>query len=450
MRAYVCTGIGGLFLSLVVVSAPIPHEGQVGSNNPCDAPEFVGICDPFVPGVIVGFSPNGGVRVVSTWPGGPADEAGVCPGDEIVAVGGAPASYEDSGAFLSAIVSNTQIPIALKIKRGNQQIDFRIRRVRESTLAALSREKYTHLPFFPSGERLVTVPLDEGSEELEVFRQFEFGLGDHFGFKLTHGRWVPKGTPEDQSTRVAQILADTQAAGVTANLIPTGAYGIGCSLLVLSHPSQILIGLIEPGSAAYQGGLFPGDQLLEVDGHPLSDLDTKQLSRLISEPEDQPRQMALRIKRGTSDIKVSIETAKRWDLGDGMSVFGGFRRPRKGVYLVGFQTVDGDSWRHVVVSSVTYPSPAFDTGVLVGDVILSVNGESVEQVTRERLSKLLSPETPSPLALEISRLGKRIQLLITPVTETQAQAGIGRKITANGPASRQCAEPSIGSEGGKN
>lgn len=440
--------IGGL-ISVVVVSPWLFCQGETAMRARCEAPEYFGVCDPFVPGTIVAFLPNKGIRVASTWPGGPAGEAGICSGDEIVAVNGVPFSEEKISEFLRAVTSDMPTPIDLKIKRGDRELDFHVARVRESTLAALSQEKYAHLPFFPFGERLVTVPVDESSQELQAFRDFELGVGDHFGFKLAEGRWAPRGTPEDQLRRVAQILADPQAAGLLARLIPTGMCGIGCSFLVLRNPPQILTGLIEPASAAHRAGLFPGDELLEVDGHPLSGLDKKQLFELILKPEDRPQQLSLRIRRGTSDIKVGLETERLYALGYAMSVFGWSVRPRKATYVVGLQTVDAGGPGQAIVSGVTYPSPAFDAGLLVGDLILAVNGEPIVHVTHDQLSDLLNTNSPSPIALEISRLGRTIHSLLTPVTEAQAQAGIGRKVTANGPASLQCSEPTVAKETGK-
>ena len=438
-----------LFLGFSTVVSPGLFCQEAARGARCEAPEYFGLCDPFVPGTIVYFVPTKGIRVGSTWPGGPAGEAGVCPWDQIVAVDGVPVSEEKMLEFLKVVVSDTPTPIDLKIKRGDRELDFHVPRVRESTLAALSQEKYTYLPFFPSGERLATVPVDESPQELQVFRDFELRVGDHFGFEFAEGRWAPKGTPEDQLRRVAQILADPQAAGLVASLIPTGMYGIGCSFLILRNPPQILIGLIEPASVAHRAGLLPGDELLEVDGHPLSGLDKKQLSDLILEPGDRARQLSLRIRRGTSDIKVGLETEQWRDLGYGMSVFGGVKPPRKAAYVVGLQTDDVDDPRQAIVTGVTYPSPAFDAGLLVGDLILAVNGKPIDHVTHDQLSDLLNTNSPSPLALEISRLGRTIHSLLTPVTEAQAQAAIGRKMTANGPASPHCTEPSITKEAGK-
>ena len=440
--------IAGL-VSVAVASPWLFCQGEAARAARCEAPEYFGVCDPFVPGTIVAFAPSKGIRVASTWPGGPAGEAGICPGDEIVAVNGVPVSEEKMREFLKVVVSDTPTPIDLKIKRGNGELDFHVPRVRESALAALSQEKYAYLPFFACGERLVTVPVDESAQELQAFRDFQLRIGDHFGFKLAEGRWAPKGTPEDQLRRVAQILADPEAAGLVASLIPTGTYGIGCSFLVLRNPPRILIGLIEPASAAHRAGLFPGDELLEVDGHPASGLDQEQLSELILKPEDHQRQLSLRISRGTSDIKVGLETERRQTGDYAISVYCGPKRPRKGTYVVGLQTVEADDPRQAMVSGVTYPSPASDAGLLVGDLILAVNGKPIEHVTHEDLSDLLNTDSPSPLALDVSRLGRTIHSLLVPFTEARAQAGIGRKMTANGPASPQCTEPSVTREADK-
>ena len=438
----------GSLISLTTLSPCLFCQGGTGGTTACEAPEISGVCDPFVPGTIVSFLPGRGVRVLSTWPGGPAGEAGICPGDQILAVNGVPLSGE-VGASLRALASDAPTPIDLEIRRGSQQLDFHVARVRESTLAALSHQKYARVPFFPFRERLVTVPADESPQELQVFRDFELRLADHFGFKLAQGQWAPKGTPEDQLRRVAQILAGPEAGAPVASLLPTGMYGIGCSFLLLGNPPQVLVGLVEPASAAHRAGLFPGDELLQVDGHPVSGLDKKQLSELIFGPEDRPRQLSLRIRRGTSDIKVGIETEGRQPRGSVISAAGGSKRRRRGTYVVGVDIVDTDDPRQAMVAGVAYPSPAFDAGLLVGDLIVAVNGKPIQHVTQDELSNLLNTDSPAPVALDVSRLGATIHSVLTPVTDAQAQAGIGRKMTANGPASPHCAEPSTSSEPGK-
>jgi C-terminal processing protease CtpA/Prc len=89
---------------------------------------------------------------------------------------------------------------------------------------------------------------------------------------------------------------------------------------------------------------------------------------------------------------------------------------------------------------VDYPSPAFDAGLHVGDLIISVNGVAIEQIGRQELGQLLSPKKSLEIALGVSRLGKKMTFRVTPVTYRAALASIGRKLTKFGPAPQHCPE----------
>jgi C-terminal processing protease CtpA/Prc len=426
-------------LAIMSTSPWLLPQGESPPTAPCNAPSYFGMCDPFVPGTIIFLLPEGRIKVNSTWPGGPADQAGVCPGDQIISADGVPGSDGNFDAFLKAIVSDQPTPVDLKIKRGDQNLDFQVPRVRESTLAQLSEQKYARLPLFPDMEVLVTVPLDESSEELQVFRDFELRLGRQYGFKLAEGYWMPEGTPQDQAATVAPMLRSSFDR-LVARLHPEDARGPDCSFLLLKNPDQVLVGLVEPGSTTSQAGLFPGDELVALDGHPVAGLDQKQLSSLIFKTENRPHPVSLRVRRGASEVLVTIESENRKDLGYGSNVFGGrFKPPKPSPYMLGLRVVESDGPRQVMVVSVTYPSPAFRAGLLLGDFLSAVNGEPIEQLPRDRLSELLNPSSPSEVTLDVSRLGRHLRLRLTPATLAQAQSEIGRKMTANGPASGQCA-----------
>jgi hypothetical protein len=374
------------------------------------------------------------------WPGGAGQsQAGVCPGDQILTAEGVPA---DRGftAFLKALVSDQPTPVDLKIKRGDQNLEFHVQRVRESTLAHLSEQKYVRLPFFPEMESLVTVPLDENAEELQMLRDFELRLGRQYGFKLAEGYWMPEGTPQEQAATIAPMLRSSFDR-LVARLYPKNARGPDCSFVLLWNPDQVLVGLVEPGSTTSRAGLFPGDELVEVDGQPVAGLDQNQLSSLIFKTENRPHEISLLVRRGTSEQRIKIETENRKDLGFGSTVFGGrVKPPKPAPYMLGLAVVESDGPRQVMVTRVNYPSPAFRGGLLVGDLFTAVNGQPVEQLSRDQLWELLNPSSPSEVMLDVTRLGRHLRLRLTPETPAQAQAEIGRKMTAKGPASAACAE----------
>jgi predicted metalloprotease with PDZ domain len=340
-------------------------------------------------------------------------------------------------------VSEEPTAVDLTMRRGNQNLNFRLSRVRESTLAALSEEKYARLPFFPIGERLVTVPRDESTEELLAFKDFVLRVGMRHGFKLAGERWVPMATEEHEIARLDQILEDVQSGRLARQVaLISAAYQPGFYVLLLKHPDQVLVNLVEPASPALQAGLLPGDEILEVDGRPVSGLNQEQLARLVLKPDDHARQINMLIRRGRSNKTVKVETQEWQDLGYGFSVQGQVmvRRKQGATYVVGIKLVNPGDPRERIVREVTYPSPAFGAGIHVGDAIVAVNGTPAKQMTRDQIEELLHPAIPSLLRVDASRLGKKLHFQITPMTAAQAQAEIGRKITANGPASSRCAE----------
>jgi membrane-associated protease RseP (regulator of RpoE activity) len=342
-------------------------------------------------------------------------------------------------------VSDQPTPVDLKIQRGTQILEFHVPRVRESTLAELSEQKYARLMYFPDGERLLTVPLDESTEELKAFGDYELQLGQRYGFKLAEGHWVPQATPEDRFKQVEEFLGHTPSARFVMrlyHLTGRGWYGPDFSALLLKDPRQLLVELIEPASPAYSAGLLPGDEILEIDGRPVAGLDQKQLSDLMLKPDEHAWQVTLRIRRGASEMTLGLKTEPTKDLGLGHFVFKASKMPGKpSPYALGAEVVTGVGPGEAVVSQVTYPSAAFRAGLLVGDRIVTVNGKPTDQLTPDQLtSELLYPASAFEITLDISRLGRRVRLRIVPLTAAEAEAEIDRKMTAHGPASALCTD----------
>ncbi len=430
-------------LTVVVVLAPcslIFSQNAAAPAVPCQAPSFFGMCDPYVPGTIVMSAPQKGAQVVTTWPGGPADQAGVCPGDEFVSVNGAPTSGLGFTDFLRLIVSDKSTPIDVTMKRGDQNLSFHLAPVKETELARLSHEKYAHLPVFPEGEPLVAVPLDESAAELEAFKSFELEVGRRNGFKLADQQWLPIPADEGQFERLDQVLNDPMSSRLAQAInfsTPTPAFHPGFSAAILEHPGQVLVYLVLPGFPAVKAGLLPGDEILEVDGHPVSSLSKEQLNDLVLKPDDRAREITLRIRRGTVEQTMKIQTQELTDI----AYFNEIRPKKPDELTLGIQLVSLGNPQEMVVREVEYPSAAFAAGMHVGDAILAVNGHTAKQVTGEQMERILNPSSTGQLRIDALRLGKKIHFQLTPMTETQAEASIGRKMTAHGPASAKCTEP---------
>ncbi|MGA3328016.1 MAG: PDZ domain-containing protein, partial [Terriglobia bacterium] len=160
-------------------------------------------------------------------------------------------------------------------------------------------------------------------------------------------------------------------------------YGVGFSALLLRDPQEILVDMIVPASPSYRAGLFPGDELLEVDGQPVSDLDEKRLGDLILKPDDHARELRLGIRRGTSRLELRIGTRQTQEFANFMSIFGPAtgRHERSTTYTFGLRVFDTDSPRQVAVTAVAYPSPAFNAGLHVGDLIVKADGSAIEEIS---------------------------------------------------------------------
>jgi predicted metalloprotease with PDZ domain len=405
------------------------HAQEAHKDSHCDAPEYFGMCDPYVPGTLVAFPPKRPIRVVDTWHDGPAERAGVCPGDEIVAVNGVVAANNTMDRMLHEIVSAKPSPLLLSVKRGDQTLEFHVGRVRESTLAKLSRQKFFSASSI--GRHAVTVPKSEKRTEFNRYIEFLEKLEEREGLTRIEGLDVPAGTPPEQVKRLLRVSFGGPEHSREADWVgpSAGKYSFGFSVLVLKDPTEVLMDRVYPQSPAFRAGLLPGDRVLEVGGREIPA--SGDVKALILEP-DQERNIGLKVDRAgerrTFELRSEpFEQIAAADLRRDLPLRSAPLRFDPNEYIVGIAVLYSPDPREAMVSQVQWPSPAFGAGLHVGDTILAINGMRISGISREELSKLLVPEGASPLALEISRLGKKKTFTVIPVTYRQAEESIGRK-----------------------
>jgi len=435
------------FVGLLLICTVYGAQQVSTSHQDCVAPAYFGICDPYVPGTIIRRSPDmKAITVVNTWPDGPAEKSGVCPGDQIVVVNGIPVPGHTWDQMLKQLVSPSPSPIDLKVTRGKQEMDFHFDRARESTLAQLSHEKFMLRRLLMDGLQPSVVPADETPEEAEGIARFYDGVDRRVGFKFIDGMDVPEGTPEDQVRKLQAAgwggPEHERWVGLTRISFDENSYSPGFDAVLLKNPEEVLVNRVLADSPAHRAGLFPGDQILEVSGHPVSGLKAGELSDLILKPDEQ-REVILKLRRGLSTVSPKIETQKIKEIYDATPYqrLGGYPNPTKADTLIlGFVLLYAENPREAMVDEVDYPSPAFDAGLHVGDRILAVNTVPIEQITRQQLGEMLQPKGDSELRLEVSRLGKKLAFQIKPVTYAEAEAKIGRKITKKGSVPEHCPE----------
>jgi S1-C subfamily serine protease len=428
-----------LTAAAVLILCPLSgHAKDAPKKSHCDAPDYFGMCDPYVPGTKAGFTRKQPISVVDTWHNGPAERAGICPGDEIVAVNGVPSAENTMDRMLHEIVSAKPSMVALSIKRGDQSLEFRVRRVRESTLAKLSHQKFINDPSL--GRAAQTVPRSEKRAEFTGYVDFLKKLEEREGITRIEGQDVPVGTPPEQVKKLRQFsLGGKDNSREDGWVGPTaGKYAFGFSTLLLKDPSEALIDTVLPQSPAHRAGLLPGDRVLEIDGREIST--SGSVKALILEP-DQERNITLQVERGGEQRIFELRSEPSEQIGAAdlrLPLPSGPRHFDADFYILGIGVLSSPDPREAMVSEVSWPSPAFDSGLHVGDSILAVNGKPISAISREELGKLLVPQGPAPLKLEISRLGKKKTVTVKPATYRHAEEAIGRKPTKSGFAPQGC------------
>ena len=260
-----------LIPSLLTISVILPAlkvlAQEKNTTGSCIAPEYFGACDPYVPGIIITGGDKQPIQILSTWSMGPAEKAGVCPGDLVVAVNGISALDNTMDRMLRELVSESApTPVLLKTKRGNQEMDFSVGRLRESALVAITRRKWMRTPE-PQGD-LVRVPLGETEDELAQIDRFEERVGLQHGFKRVAGMEVPIGTADDAAQQLVKLKSATPSRITARTALAAGHYTPGFFTIALKEPNQVFIARVVPASPANHAGLLPGDELLAVGWSP--------------------------------------------------------------------------------------------------------------------------------------------------------------------------------------
>jgi C-terminal processing protease CtpA/Prc len=262
---------------------------------------------------------------------------------------------------------------------------------------------------------------------------------------LVGDEWVPQGTPQGNLQQLAQIRSRYSASqsSVSPVVVVGPTAGAGFTALAAPGLGHVVVDKVVPTSPANRAGLYPGDRLLAVDGRSVQGLGPQQLADLVVKPDGTSREVTLQVRRGESLVDVTLQTQRMEEFADFLTILGRLRPrgKRASACKVGLDVFVADGPRQVIVTGVDYPSPAFKEGLHVGDLILAANGRPVEQIARTEWPDLLNPAASSRLALEISRLDRKLALLVPALTEAEAQAEIGRSMTKDGPASPHCGEP---------
>jgi len=242
-------------------------------------------------------------------------------------------------------------------------------------------------------------------------------------------------------TIVSRILILIAALAVASAAHPqgsSGSYSIGISIIRGNRPDcPAFIGAVMQKSPAEKAGVQPGDVLVAVDGTPVRFEEAAQ--RLRSRTATP---VTLSLKRGERGDPITVvvqrepmETILRdggekivqgrvlpLDFTDeevscllrfdtnrivGQAAFRPTHYPENlSLYYPGFEAFTLDSPPQIAVGGVEQ-GPASEAGVRWGDILVSVDGVSVQGKDRAQLEAMLSSNTPRKISLVVDRCGQK-------------------------------------------
>jgi hypothetical protein len=242
----------------------------------CPAPSYFGICDPYVPGVFIRPGDKGTVSVVSTWHDGPAERAGICPGDKIVAVDEAVAGDSGWDRLVRKLVSDSPTPVVLRVRRGAQEFELRVPRIRETAVSALSGEKFlaaisSTIPKLPHYYPIVAA---EGvtPNNLAALIDFRKRMLRSAGSKPRPA--IDKPAPEQPEREDDYLI------------------GIAAIYDEQRHEAMVA-GVLFP-SPAFNARVYPGDLIVGIQGTSVAKLSRIQLTAALAPADSKPLSVLLR------------------------------------------------------------------------------------------------------------------------------------------------------------
>jgi regulator of sigma E protease len=259
---------------------------------------------------------------------------------------------------------------------------------------------------------------------------FSFGFGKRlFGFKwgdtdirvsaIPLGGYVKlEGEPEDHLSEDTSALGDGRdftsrprwqrllvyLAGPAMNAVLTIAvltvfYTMGTAMDAARYDRPI-VGAVDPGSPAAVAGLQPGDEILAIDGEPVTNWDEANY-HIVLRPD---RELQLKIRRAGEERLVTVRSGSTSP--DHAGTIGVFPLVRIGRVIEG--------------------QPAAEAGLRPEDAILRINGQPIKSFAD--IPPLVAQSADKPLDLEVYRDGPVLHVSVTPrATNEGVKIGIAPK-----------------------
>ncbi|HUP03584.1 MAG TPA: RIP metalloprotease RseP [Bryobacteraceae bacterium] len=243
---------------------------------------------------------------------------------------------------------------------------------------------------------------------------FRFSLIPFGGYvKMSGEQGAENSVPDDPRSLLAKprwqrlIIA---AAGPAMNVFL--AIGLLTGLYMVTYPKlshadeEAVIGDVLPDSPAAKAGIQPGDRIVKMGSEENPTWDDVKLKEAVSAY----RTLALTVERGGRDVDVEVTPTLS---------------ERSGVGSAGW-----DKRGEVELYSVDGDMPAGKAGLKPGDVVLTVNGQTIDSVNK--LHNVTETSGGKPLQILFDRDGKKRTVSVAPVFDKKD--GPARWMIGVGPA----------------
>ena len=224
------------------------------------------------------------------------------------------------------------------------------------------------------------------------------------GYVKLAGEYPQEGVPReswDFMSKSPMQRAIVLIAGVALNaLLAFFVFILAFRLGVPFITSEI--GEVTPGWPAWEAGLKPGDKIVEIDGTP--------------DPDFEDVFTAVALGASTKGLSIKAERA-----GDILNfTVPPMYDPVPGIQRIGISPAFSQEIDKLF--RYTEGAPALEAGLQVGDKIIAINGERVEQGERIREIELKNPG--KELALTVLREGKELEFKATPLVTMRWMLGV--------------------------
>jgi S1-C subfamily serine protease len=219
---------------------------------------------------------------------------------------------------------------------------------------------------------------------------------------------------------ISQLLASANAVLKKGGDIYAGWLGLFVMDSLPAMGSGVLIQSVEPDSPAQKAGLTPGDLLLKYNGQRI--MDSGQYVQLVEGSPIDSRANIEIIRQGNPMTLSALISARKPQANRGMLSFNmpgafGFAAsgkksaepPRNHKLLIGVETLLLEPPIGLLVIGVEQKSPAESAGVLVGDIITSIDGQPIKGDV-EFLAFLQTHNWGPEVLLQIDRKGNSLNL----------------------------------------